>query len=385
MKKLQLDEAEHKRQLDRFLNLRSGLEYLRFAGVVVNTLVWESGYPHDSQSELSRYLESVFASGARASAIRASKRPLPPVWIQAAGTSVGSVWSGPYLDADRNGAMEFSGSDEKLPTGRWTRELAFLGSRTSEGKLGSLTAGLKVRFSIQWREPHVRDVVLAEEPTFAMNLRLFRQLDPTGKTAASDELVEIARTMGNTTRLYKSLGSGVYETTLDVTLPSDGVYAIRVNGAATNTDLPQSARLSAELRPRLFVELLDPKQAASGIPVFVDYAVRNSGVGIPADSPVAITVGAGMYSLTGVGPGVTLGQKPDLIAPDAILLGGKTVTGTGVSAGYVGGVAASALSAGVRTSDMARAIGLKPGSLLVLPSQWIQSLRPKAVRSGQDR
>jgi hypothetical protein len=391
MKQLQQEETDYKNQLDRFLGIKNGLESLRTVGVVVNTLVWEAGYPLDAQSELSRYLEAKYAPGAVTSAIRASKKPAVPVWIQAAGGSAGSVWSGPFLDTDKNGIMEFAGNDAKLAANRWTKELAFLGYRELDGKTGTLSEGQKLRLTLQWREPHNRDLILAEEPTYTMNLRLFQQLDPTGKMTASDELFEIARTSGNANRLYKSLGSGVYETTLDVTLPATGVYAVRVEGGASQSDIPQTARLAAEIRPRLFVQLLDAKQAAKGVALFADDAIQNSGVGIPGDSPAAVAIGASgldptcTVSLTGVGPGVALGAKPNLLSAGSVKFAGKEQSGSGIAAGYAGGLAASLLSAGVRPADMARSVGLKPGAPLVIPTEWLQVLSPKVLKDNAER
>ena len=387
MKQVQADEADLKKRFDRFLGLQTGLDLLRGSGVVVNTLVWEAGHPHDAQSELSKLIESAFAVGGVPTGLRAIKKPATPAWVQAGGVSVGSVWSGPFLDADANGVMEFAAAGVPLPAKRWTRELNFLGHRTADGKTTTaLPAGLKLRVSVQWREPHNPDVVLPSEPSFPIRLRLFKQLDPDGKTVASDEMAEVARSVGETVRLYKSAGSGVYEATLEATT-ADGVYALRVDGGAADLDLPPSAKVAMELRPRIVVELTDPTQATKGQVVFDSFAVQNSGVGVPGDSPAAVTVGTAKATdptaaatLTGVGPGVALGEKPDVLTEGTIAVSGKPVSGTAVAAGYTGGLAACLMEAGVRPSDLMKSIGLKPGSPLVLPPEWLQSLRAKPSR-----
>jgi hypothetical protein len=389
IKALQAEEADHQKRLDRFLTLKNGLESLSGMSVVVNTLVWEAGYPHDGISELSRLIESAFTAGADVSAIRANKKAVVrPVWVQAASTAVGRAWTGPFLDTDSNGVMEFTPAGMPVPAKRWSRELNFLGY-SADGKTdGTVPAGTKLRITIQWREPHNPDVVLPAEPTHPLDLRLYRQIDPLGKTVASDELAEVARSTGETVRLYKSAGSGVYEAMLETVIAADGVYALRVERGVAGGDLPPAARVAAELRPRIFVELTDPAQAAKGQVILDTYAVQNSGVGIPGDSPAAVTIGVPTEgdptktaSLTGVGPGVALGVKPDLLADGSITVGGKTTTGTGVAAGFAGGVAACLMGAGAKPADLIKSVRLKPGSQLILPDEWVRSLTPKASRS----
>jgi hypothetical protein len=181
-------------------------------------------------------------------------------------------------------------------------------------------------------------------------------------------------------RLLKTPGSGVYEVTLTTTLPAEGVYALRVEGGVAKTSLPPSARLDSELYPRIVLELPDPAQAAKGRVVFDTDAVQRSGVGIPGDSLAAVTVGTadakGVTSATGVGPGVALGTKPELLTEGAITWTGGGASGTGVAAGYLGGAAACLMQAGVRPSDLVKTVGLKPGDRFVLPEPWLKSLSP---------
>jgi hypothetical protein len=380
LKQLQADTATHNSLLERFLVLESSMQAVKQATVVVNTLVWETGHPHDGESELSQLIERKFTPGGRVSAIRASRLPPTPAWVQAGGMSVGSVWSGAFRDADPNRLMEFTDAKAPLTAGRWSNELAFLGYSSGGGKPAVLPAGLKLRVTMQWREPHRPEVLMPVEPVHDLKLRLFRQLDPTGQTTASDELAEVAVSQGSPIRLAKTPGSGVYEVTLSVTLPVEGVYALRVEGGQARTGLPTSATLDAELYPRIALELTESEQSAKGKVVFSDVAVQRSGVGIPGDSLAAVAVGVGdekgTTSATGVGPAIPLGTKPDLLSEGRIAWKDGGATGTGVAAGYLGGAAACLMQAGVRPTDLVKTIGLKPGERFVLPESWLRSLSP---------
>ena len=380
LKKLQTDTATHDVLVERYLALQGSLDVVKQATVVVNTLVWETGHPHDGESELSQLIERKYLPGGRVSALRASRQPPTPAWVQAGGVSVGAVWSGAFRDADANRLMEFTGGKTPLPAGRWTNELAFLGYAAG-GKPAPLPAGLKLRVTMQWREPHRPEVLMPVEPVHDLKLRLFRQLDPTGKTVASDELAEVAVSLGTPIRLAKTATSGVYEVTLAATLPAEGVYALRVEGGRATTGLPSSALLEAELYPRIALELTEADQSAKGQVVFTDVAVQRSGVGIPGDSLGAVTVGVGddkgATSATGVGPAVPLGTKPDLLTDGRIAWKDGGATGTGVAAGYVGGSAACLMQVGVRPTDLVKTLGLKPGERFVLPENWLRTLSPR--------
>lgn len=380
LKKLQADTATYNTLQGRYLAIEGSVGFVKTANVVVNTLVWETGHPHDGESELSQVIERKFAPGGQVSGLRASRQPPTPAWVQAGGLGVGSMWSGAFRDADANRLMEFTDGKTPVPAGRWSRELAFLGYQTGDGKPGVLPAGLKVRVTMQWREPHRPEVLLPTEPTHNLKLRLYRQLDPSGQQVASDELTEVAESQSTVVRLTKTPGSGVYEVTLLATIPVEGVYALRVEGGTAKSDLPASAQLNAELYPRIVLELVDPAQSVKGKVMFTDVAVQRSGVGIPGDSLAAVAVGVGdakgATSATGVGPAVPLGTKPDLLAEGRIAWKDGGATGTGVAAGYLGGAAASLMQAGVRPSDLVKTVGLKPGERFVLPEAWLKSLSP---------
>ena len=380
--KLVADELVLKGAVERFGALKTAVDGLRGGGVVVNTLTWDTGYPLDGLSDLSRLIDDLFQPKPVASALRASRRPPVPVWVQPASTAVGQVWAGPFLDADANGVMEFTPATAPVPAGQWNRELNFLGFAGADGKVAAvLPAGLKVRATIQWREPHDPDAGLAPEPVFPLDLRMLRQLDPEGKALATDEFAEVGLSGGQPVRLLKTLASGAFEQTLEVTIPAEGVYALRVEGrpaAAATFGSPQRV----EVYPRVVIEPADPVSAAKGRPVFRTYTGNAIGVGVPGDSPAAVTVGVegGAVTLTGTGPGVALGTKPDLLAPGVLAIDGNTMAGPGVAAGFAAGTAASLLSAGARINDLPKVAGLKPGDPLMLPKKWVDTLRPRTER-----
>jgi len=373
-KVLQTDELKFKGIVDRFLAIRNALEALKGTNVVVNTLAWESGHPNDGLSELSQLIELRFARGFRTSAIRAAKGPPPPVWIQAASTALGRTWAGQFLDADDNGVMEFA-APAKLPAKRWTNELNFLQYVPADGTpTPVIPAATKILVSIQWREPHPPDAFLKTEPLLPIKLKLLRQVDPEGKVHSSDDFTEVVQSVNAPARLFYSEGSGAYEATFSVTLPAEGVYALRIEGLPGKLKFGLSdAHIGLETRPRLSVEMLDPTQAAKGNVGFEGYTNNNAGVGISGDSPAAFAMGAKGESLSGAGPSVLLKVKPELLGSPTI----AGFRGSASAAGYAGGMAACLLELGVRPHDLIRTVGLTPGDELVLSKSWIEALPPR--------
>ena len=379
---LQADEAALAAAGDRLRALKAGLDGLRQAAVVVNTLTWSAGYPQDGLSELSRFLEANLTPPPdRLSRRRTALRPERPVWVQAAGASAGTAWAGALLDADQNGVMEFAPPDSPVPAGRWSRELNFL-TFTPAGAAdpAAMPAGAKVRVTVQWREPLPPDGVPSESPALVIRPRLLRQLDPAGKTLASDEFADAPALAGPAIRLLRTPGSAAYEQTLEATLPAAGVYALRVEVAPAAEGLLSSQRPRFEVSPRIVVGPADAATAAQGTITFATYATPTAGVGIPGDSPAVLTIGAtpdpGRPSVgpTGGGPGVALRIKPDLTAPGRVAVGGATLTGPAASAALVAGGAASLAGAGVRAGDLIRTLGLTPGQAFELPPEWLRSV-----------
>ena len=383
------DEKAFKGAVDRFAALRAALDGLSGAGIVVNTMVWDSGFPDDGLSVVSQYLDLKFVPNPTRSAIRASLQPPPPSWVQAASGSVGLVWSGSFLDTDNNGAMEFAPTAFPIPATRWTRELNFLRFAPTDGdSTTTLPAGLKVRITVQWREPHELDDEYRPQPIYPMKLRVLRQADPEGKVAATDDMIEVARSVGPTIRLLKTPGCGVYELSMLLTVPSDGVYALRVERGESAELFPQVGRRDADLRPRIVIQLADA-DTAKGKAVFDTFVPRMVGVGIPGEVPAVLTIGSGTgpayrtpTCLTGAGPGITLRTKPDFFTAGILAIGEEGGAGPGVSAGFAGGVAASALSTGLRARAMTRTLQMDAGGPLILPAEWLSTLR-LPTRTGE--
>lgn len=387
--KLRAEEKELRETVARFNALKFAVDDLKGADLVVNSLVWEDGYPNDGLSELSQYIGTRFVGIPTRSAIKAHRQPLVPGWVQAGSAMVGSVWAGPYLDQDRNKTMEFAPRETAIPAKLWTRELNFLGLKPLDGA-GSQTlpAGYAVRISVQWREPHDPNDVFAPDPVYPLRLRVLRQLDPDGKAAATDELQEVAASTGPTVRLLRTPTSGVYELSMVFTVPEDGVYALRVERLSEGDTFLSARREEADYRVRIVLTPHDEASIDKGRAVFTSFAPRNAGVGIPGDTPAALTVGIGgepgftvPESLTATGPGVSLGVKPDLLTAGAVSAGDRAAAGPGAAAGFVGGAAASLRSAGLRATDIVRTIGMRQGGPLLLPQEWLSHVRPDGGRT----
>ena len=187
---------------------------------------------------------------------RSATRPEPaprPLWVQASSPSAGSVWAGAYLDANDNGEMEFAPMTAALPKGEWTRQLNFLAIRPAAGKDNpDLSAGAKVRLTIQWRETHDPTAYAGRDAIFPLTLRVFQQLDPDGKMRASDELQEIARSSGGPYPVDVEPTYGVYEQVVEFTVPVNGRYCVMVEGQEVYDPRLPALRRHIEIRPRLF-------------------------------------------------------------------------------------------------------------------------------------
>lgn len=369
--------------IDRSIRLQADMKSLDGADVVVNTLVWDTGYRLDGLSDLSQLLDQTFAGDAeQAPLIRSATRPrvVPrPVWVQAASPMVGSVWAGPYLDANQNGVMEFAPPVAPIPVGGWTRELNFFGTRGPDS--ATLPAGVRVRVTAQWREPHDPAAYAGRGSVFPLTLRVFRQLDPEGKVRASDELLEVARSATGPFRVGKEPTYGVYEQIVEFDVAETGMFGLRVEGVPVFDPGLPALRPHIEIIPRITVEFVGTAPD-KGRAVFASYAPRDVGVGIPADAKSVLTLGAaerpdgtGYAGLTGAGPGIALLTKPDLFV-DGNLDTGTGLGGSGVSAGFGGGAVAVLVGGGLPPGGLIRATGMKPGGPLVLPEEWLK-LIPK--------
>jgi hypothetical protein len=354
------EETRFQATFDRFKRLRAGLQSLSSAAVVVNTVVSEVGQPHDGLSALNAALSETFAAKPQRSALRPNYAPPPPVWVQAAGFAPNAVWAGAFADTDGNGVLEFAPA---APRGLWTPELNFLTITGPDGAAtGDLPAGVAVRVTAQWREP-IDPAAGVDSSRTPLTLRLLRQLTSAG---AADELVEVARAAGPPVRIHTTATAGVFEQTLDFTVPTAGRYALRVEAPKADPGLGPVA----ELTPRIVIDANNADTAAKGRLGFA-VATANAGVGIPGESPLVTTVGT-VGSQRGAGPGVALLAKPDVFAP-ATGPEGKTV-GPAVAAGTVGGAMACLAGAGYRPKNLPQTLGLPPGADLQFGDLFLQYL-----------
>jgi len=347
--KLEASEEGIRTRIRRFTELRLGLEQLAGTQVLLNPLAWNTGMPLDGLSPLSQTLEAALEAPIEPSRKRTTPTLLRPSWVQATATGRGSVWSGPFIDRDGNRALEFQADDITPRRGRWTDELNFLQTDLKEANQ-TLTAGRKLRFTAQWREPHNSDGYFPQDPVFPLQLLLLRQLDPNGITKPSDEFELVARSTTQPVKLRRTTGASTFEQTLEVTLPTEGVYALRLEGRPSFDYQIPALRQTIEIYPRIVVESTDGQP---GAPVF-ERRARSVGVGVPADALGVLTVG-GADSLEGFGPGVTLRTKPDVLGTLA----------------EIGGLTTLLRPAGLRSTDLPSTLGWQPGQAWRLPPAWL--------------
>ena len=172
MDQLVADERAYNAAVERFTAVKDAVDSLRGTAVVVNTLVWDTGFPQDGLSAMSRLLEKRFLPRPPRSALLADREPQVPIWVQAASTAVGQVWAGPYRDSDSNSVLEFAAPEAPLPKERWTRELNFLSFEPNSGKATSLSLATserwkdrqtgEVREETEWHRGELKNDFLAD-------------------------------------------------------------------------------------------------------------------------------------------------------------------------------------------------------------------------------
>ena len=386
----QLDREEaavFARQL-RVEELERNLARVAGAQVVLSQLQWNTGFALDAASPVSRFLDDWLVRPRGGAYSRHLTRPNPsepPLWFQPAGDTRGQTWTGVFRDADNNGVMEFAPSIEELRPGRWSRELNFLAVSANGKDSFDLPGGARVRVSVQWREPH--DPALTEEdyrvPVAPLRLQIVKQRDPAGEKYGSDEIDLVAESEGLPSRLQIEPQYAVYEHSLDITLPADGRYAVRLEGRLPESIRPFNApslpgrEVSWELRPRVFVESADGR----GRFALADYSSPAGGVAVPADARGVFAVGAAgpdgkirPYTATGAGSQAELAVKPDLLAPDAVPTGGdeSAARGSDLAAAYAAGWAATLQSAGLRPSNFRHLLQIPPGGMIGVPGEWFR-------------
>ncbi len=346
---------------------------LRGANVIVNTLVWESGYPLDALNEFAGTLEKLSTTLQPRVVKPTSVLKSPLVWVQAASSAGAAVWGGPFLDANRDGLMEFVPPGTKLPADNWSPQLNFLGTRTAAGEVTpDLAKDAKLRIVVQWREPAAPQFPDGETPAYALTLRLLRQLDPAGEKRSSDEMEEVARSVSVPNVIYRTPTFLVFEQMLEFTVPVAGRYALAIESAAAPDPLLPSLRREVEIYPRAVIETVGTA-AGEAKAVFRSFTNFTAGVGTPGDSFGAITVGTDTPNAqTGGGTGLLLRGKSDVIGPDAFAFGPQVYGGQGMATAFAGGAAAVLFQARAAAPNVFFSAGVQPGKKLEIPARWLQ-------------
>jgi hypothetical protein len=357
------------------------------AHVFVNTLVWESGYPLDALSEFAAVTDrqsSTLPPRIQKRPADPAAAPKPPlVWVQAASAAGASVWGGPFLDANRDGLMEFVPPGTKLPADNWSPQLNFLGTRAPTGAVASdLTPGARLRVVVQWREAADPTFPDSDVAAFPLVLRLLRQIDPAGEKRSSDEMEEVGRSVSVPNLIARTRTYLVFEQMLEFVVPAAGRYALAIESPARPEPLLAALRRELEIYPRVVVET---PGTTAGDPrvVFRSYTTTTAGVGMPGDALGAITVGTDAPTAqTGGGTGLLLRQKPDVIGPGLLAAGGATYGGPGAATAFAGGAATALVQTRAARPNVFFSAGIEPGKPLVLPEVWLRGVprAPKAER-----
>lgn len=358
--------------VERFNTYQKQLTLLNGAQVIVNTLVWESGYPLDALNDFAGSLDRTAAP--RGTRIEKGVRPQKrsPLWVQASSAAGAAVWGGRFVDSNQDGLMEFAA---KPPADGWSPQLNFLGTEAASGELKrGLEKGAKLRLVVQWREPTL-NLPGGEDPVHSLTLRLLRQIDPAGEKRASDEMKEVARSVVVPNVVYSAGTYRVFEQILEYEVPEAGHFALAIESTSLNAAPIPALRRDVEIVPRVVVETRDVK-VGSPRAVFRSFPNFTSGVGTPGDSIGAITVGVPVTGAqTTGGPGAQLRAKPDVYAPVAFALGGESFGGEGMAAAFTGGVATLVQQAGVSGPNVFTTAGLETGAKLELPATWLRNVR----------
>lgn len=394
--KTAIAEIERKEKLltariGRLLKLEQDLVALKGATVILNTLGWNQGQPLDGNSAMSRFIDSTMAVARLPVVKNGIRQPRPPVWFQPAADTRGQAFIAPLRDIDGNGLMEFNAPGELLRPERWTHEMNFLSFRPyGAADTADLPEKARVRITIQWREPHDSRVSEEEyrEPIVSLGLALLRQRDPTGENLPSDEMELMARSEGLPERLHIDPNFGIYEQSIELSLPASGRFALMVPGHKPLGIRPGGALgvneqfAHWELRPRIFIQVLDDATRAKGRIVFGDYQSFLGGVAVPADGRNVIAVGAmhssrkpQPYSAIGAGMAADLFVKPDVMTYDELPKlgdGSGPAKGSTLSAALATGMGASLLSAGVPSANFLEKLRIQPGHIFEVPEMWLR-------------
>jgi hypothetical protein len=339
----------------RMVEFHRDARSLRDTDIVTSALVWHDGYPLGASSPLSRYFDD---------------RPFKAtIWFQSAGNTRGQAWSGLFRDADGNGVMEFAPPGTPLRPERWTPELNFLGFKPyGKPATPDLPAAAKLRITMQWREVHSPEFFretddLYLQPVANLRMVLLRQRDPKGEKLYGDEMEIAAVSTERPQRLENHPTFAIYEQALEFNVDPAGRYALRIEGRAPETTRPFGAakldklEKSWELRPRIFLDVLDEAARKQGRAIFLDYPTDLGTLGTPSDSHSLITIGAADVarnsptSDSALGPAwnLELLRKPDAWSFGDLRLLKEDVPqciGANQAAGVAAGMAAASFSAG---------------------------------------
>ncbi len=389
-------ETEHRLREERFRRHLKDIESLNGLPILVNALSWNSGYPLGAISPLSRALDD----------------PKGPLWFQAVGNTRGQTWHGLFRNVTGDPAMKFIADDVPLPKGRWSNEINFLAWQPHQGEAKpDLPAKAKLRLTMQWREPHDPNYFLrADErdeyrtPLAQMRLQLLRQRDPFTKELAADLFEQVARTYGWAERIEHQPSGSVYEHVLEVLVEKAGRYALRIEKKVNTQWLlgkhpvrktpifqlldgltPTGIRplgvpnLPAfekdwDLRPRVFVEIIDDANRLLGRAVFTDFATEAGSIGLPADARNVISVGSAnfknqpqSYSAFGSPAGMEIARRPWLYAYDELELAGGGAFGTSVANAFAAGTVAAMLSGTLTRDELVQMLRQQEGQVLRVP------------------
>jgi hypothetical protein len=414
LKEVEKLSVELQHRTERYLLRQAELQAVQGARVVVCPLSWNEGFPLDGASALSRYLDEKPFVGhpgdPTKSRIPAMVRNRGTVWVQASGDDRGQMWTGLFRDADGNGAMEFTPVGAPLPRGRWNSEMNFLAWQDFEGKsVPDLPEKVRLRVTMQWREPHDPSLSAATDdpyrtPIANLGLLVLKQRDPNGMKLPSDDMEVVARTYGTPVRLQLDSMTGTYEAAVEFDAPAGGRFAVMVDGRAPASIRPAgdiaggAAGIRPEIRPRLFVELVNRESQANGRAVFMDYTedaqwppaemanqtltgMRFAGVGMPADAVNALTIGAAdasgkarFYTSVGAGPLRELLIKPNFLGYDGIEVAGTPRAGSWVATGFEGGTVACLIGANTpaQVRQLIQILQVPQGTVLRIPENWLK-------------
>ena len=389
-------EAEQRARDERFRQFMKTVRSLEGIPILVNALSWNSGYPLGAGSPLARALDD----------------PTGPLWFQAVGNTRGQVWHGPFRHTIGDPVMKFVPDGAPLPKERWSNEVQFLAWHPYQGKSAAdLPNKLRVRLTVQWREPHDPDYFarggeddLYVKPLAGVRLHVLRQRDPGGKTWPADVFESVART-GNWAERIEHLPNGsLYEQVLETSLDQAGVFAIRIEKPVSEQWVlaPHDVRRTQtfkllrgltptgirpigvptlpalekdwDLRPRVFADVLDEPNRVQGRVVFADFPTDAGTIGMPADARNVISVGAAnfnnkpqSYSAFGSPAGMEMASRPWLYAYDELELAPGGAFGTSVSAAFAAGTTAAMLTGKMPREQMLQILRSQQGKVLRVP------------------